>query len=392
LLKLIGGATVQGAMVHLKSSESGSGKTTVQMVVNSIFGRPRDLLMTKDDTYATKMHRIGMLNSICNTIDEITNTEDKILSEMVYGFTTGRARHRMESQTNKMRVNNTQWSTFTLSSGNASVTDKLVQLKASPDGELKRILELDVPVLSNSNKAEVDSLFYKLNDNYGLAGPVFIKFVMANRAAVESHLLELQRAIDAEFNFAPNDRFMSCFVTCIIGAVGFLDRLDLVHFEADTIQTYLKDVLKTHRHAQAITTGTLQTAHEAIGTFMAQYINDMLVSNAPTAEEPLPAAIAVPRGALRMRFEPNTKRLYIPSPELRAWFTARQIDVKQSIQAMTACGMLVNNGEPIAKRLSSGMVSGGASIPVRCYVFDSDYMGLQAPDGSTTDPADADAP
>jgi uncharacterized protein (DUF927 family) len=132
LLKFIGGEAVKGAMIHLKSNESGSGKTTAQMMVNSIFGHPSELLMTKDDTYNAKMHRLGLLNNIAFTVDEVTNAEDKELSAMAYGFTTGRAKHRMEAMTNKLRANNTFWNAITITSSSVRPSTNWRNSKAPP--------------------------------------------------------------------------------------------------------------------------------------------------------------------------------------------------------------------------------------------------------------------
>jgi hypothetical protein len=73
LLALIGGNSVKGALVHLKHNGSGSGKSTAQMVANSIFGHPEKLLNKPDDTQAAKLHKMGMKQNMVYTMDEITN-------------------------------------------------------------------------------------------------------------------------------------------------------------------------------------------------------------------------------------------------------------------------------------------------------------------------------
>ena len=104
LLRLIGGVEVRGAAINLMSNKSGTGKTTAQMVVNSIFGHPSELLMKKSDTTMSKVQWMGMLNSIAATMDEVTNLEDDELSEMIYDIPQGRGKHRMEASSNKLSV------------------------------------------------------------------------------------------------------------------------------------------------------------------------------------------------------------------------------------------------------------------------------------------------
>jgi len=168
LLRFIGGTVVKGVLVHLKSNGSGSGKSTAQMMVNSIFGHPDKLLSKQDDTYASKIHMLGMLNNIANTIDEITNEVAENLSALAYGVVNGRGKNRMNSQTNTLRLNFTTWCGITITSANASVVDKLMQLKATSNGELSRTIEMSVPRYTGATKEEIDAVFSQLERNFGV--------------------------------------------------------------------------------------------------------------------------------------------------------------------------------------------------------------------------------
>lgn len=377
LLKFIGGETVKGAVIHLKSSESGSGKTTAQMMVNSIFGHPSELLMTKDDTYASKMHRIGMMNSIAFTVDEITNAEDKELSAMAYGFTTGRAKHRMEAQSNKMRTNNTTWNAFTISSANASYVDKLTQLKSTADGELRRVLEVEVTRLRTVVKQEVDRLFESLTDNYGVAGPVFIKYVVANQPAVIKALNEMQLKIDEALKFEQNDRFYSCVLACAFVGALIAKQLGLHDIDIQRIYNYALGVVEQNRILQFSGTGsTLLVAQETLSTFINDNVNNAIVINSTVKGAMPQAPVSMPKGALRMRYEPDTKELFVTVADFRAHFTKKQVDVKESLKALAAANVVKNNGVAIAKRIGAGAVGGLTGLCIRCYVFDGEAIGI----------------
>lgn len=392
LLRFIGGETVKGAVIHLKSSESGSGKTTAQMMVNTIFGHPSELLMTKDDTYASKMHRIGMMNSIAYTVDEITNSEDKELSAMAYGFTTGRARHRMDSQSNKMRTNNTTWNAFTISSANASYVDKLAQLKSTADGELRRVLEIEVPRLRNVVKQEVDKLFGQMTENYGVAGPLYIKYVVANQPIVLKALKDMQAKIDEALQFEQNDRFYSCVLAC--GFVGALiaKQLGLHDIEITRIYNYALGVVNQNRVLQSGSTGgTLLVAQETLSSFINENVNNAIVINSSVKGAMPQAPIVMPRNMLRMRYEPDTKELFITTADFRSYFTKKQVDVKESLKAMSTAGIVKNNGVAIAKRIGAGAVGGLSGLCIRCYVFDGEAIGVDESAFTTSSDTDAQA-
>lgn len=377
LLKFIGGETVKGALIHLKSNESGSGKTTAQMMVNSIFGHPSELLMTQDDTYAAKMHRIGMLNSIAFTVDEVTNAEDKELSAMAYGFTTGRAKHRMEAQSNKLRANNTSWTTITITSSNASYVDKLAQLKSTADGELRRVLEIEVARLRTVAKQEVDRLFSQLTENYGVAGPLFMKYVVANQPAVIKALTDMQAKIDVALKFEQNDRFYSCVLSCAFVGGLIAKQLGLHDIEIHRIYNYALGLIDQNRSMQFSSTGgTLLVAQETLSAFINDNVNNALVINSAIKGAMPQAPIVAPRGPLRMRYEPDTKELFITSADFRAFFTKRQVDVKESLKALAVAGVIKHNGVAMAKRISAGAVGGMPGLCIRCYVLDGTALGI----------------
>jgi hypothetical protein len=379
LLKFIGGTAVTGAVVHLKSNASGSGKTTAQLLVNSIFGNPTELLMTKDDTYASKMHRIGMMNSIAFTMDEITNTEDKELSDTAYGLTTGRARHRMDASSNKMRANNTTFCTITITSSNASMVDKLAQLKSTADGELRRVLEIEVPKIHSLPKAEIDALFGLMAENYGTAGPIFIQYVVCNRDEVLEMLKQMQARIDKDLALDQADRFYSCILTCAFVGAAIAAKCGILSIDIPRIYQYAIGLVDSNKVAQLSSVGDpLTVAQETLSAFINENVNNALVINS-SGKGTLPQApIIAPRGALRMRYEPDTKELFITSSEFRSFFTKRQVDVREALNHLAAGGIVKFNGRAESKRIGAGAVGGMAGLNVRCYVFDGKAMGIDA--------------
>ena len=386
LLKLMNQTNVKGALVNLKSNASGSGKTTAQMLVNSIFGHPTELLMTKDDTYMSKMHRIGMMNSICFTLDEITNTRDEELSDSSYGFTTGRARHRMDSQTNKLRTNNTTWCTIALSSSNSSIIDKLGQLKSTADGEIRRVFEYEVPKVGDLPKAEVDAIFSKLATNFGVAGPVFIQYVLNHSEAVHRMLKKMQDKIDQELQFDQSDRFYSCILTVAFVGALIAKKCGLIDIDIPRVYRYAIGLAFQMRvaHENSVGNPTL-VAQETLAAFINENVNNALVIDAAVKGGMPPAAIKQPHGPLRMRYEPNTKELFITAADYRKFFTMRQVDVRESTKLLSAAGIMKNNGLAEVKRIGAGAVGSLSGLGARCYVFDGAAIGIS--ENSFTTPA-----
>lgn len=381
LLQLLNIPQVRGAVVNLVSNESGTGKTTVQMAINSLFGHPSELLMGQKDTTASKFHRLGTLNSICMTIDEMTNETPENLSNLVYGSTQGRAAHRMEAQSNKLRTNNTTWCSITVSSSNAVMSDVLVMHRAAADGELKRVIDLHVEPPQDVAKAESDAIFSQLADNYGIAGPIFIQHVVANRDTVVQALKDMQAKIDEAMQLERGDRFYSAVLACAFTFALITKNLGLHDINVKRVYKHGLGAIASLKESNASSVGSTDTlARETMAKFINENLNNTLVINADRHGE-LAAPIVTPKGALRMRYEPDTDELVIVAQDLRKFFVDRRVDFKASLSSLRATGALKGGAKPgeltVVRRPSSGAIGGLKGSPTRCYVFSGAKLGVK---------------
>jgi hypothetical protein len=381
LLQLLNNTQVRGAVVNLVSNESGTGKTTVQMAINSLFGHPSELLMGQKDTTAAKFQRLGALNSICMTIDEMTNETPEGLSTIVYGATTGRGAHRMESQSNKLRANNTSWCSITVSSSNAVMAEALASHKLAVDGELKRVIDLHISVPEGIPKAETDEVFSQLAHNYGLAGPVFIQYVVAHRESVVAAIQKMQLKIDDEMQLARGDRFYSAVLAVAFSFALISKKLGLHNIDVGRVYKYaLSEVGAVKQSNGAIAGNPATLAHETLSKFINENLSNTLVINADRDGE-MAAPITMPHGPLRMRYEPDVDELIIVAQDLRKFFVDRRVDFKSSIATLRKTGALKispKSGDlTVVRRPSAGALGALKGAPTRCYVFDGAKLGMK---------------
>lgn len=387
LLAMIGGNSVKGALVHLKHNGSGSGKSTAQMMANSIFGHPEKLLNKPDDTQAAKLHKMGMMQNVVYTMDEITNEKPHDLSVLAYAITSGKGRDRMEAQTNSLRMNYVMWCLITLSSGNASIVDKLQQIKATANGELNRILEMSVPRYTGATKEEIDAVFSKLERNYGMAGPVFISYVLKNKKKVLALLKTIQARIDADLNLTAADRFFSCIGACAIGGALIAQKLGLHNIDIPRIYSYLLEVIESNRANIRATSGDAdQVAQETLATFLNENVRNALVANSVSKSGAPEAPSVIPAGPLRLRYYPDIQELVIPVGEFRKFFAERQVDVKDALTRLHAANFMKHDGKSHPVRIGAGALGGMAGILTRCYVFDAKALGIDAAQFTPTGP------
>lgn len=378
LLRLVGGMEVKGAVINLMSNKSGTGKTTAQMVVNSIFGHPSGLLMRKNDTQLAKMQWVGMLNSIAATMDEVTNMTDEAISELIYDIPQGRGRHRMESQSNKLRANNISWSTFLITSSNSSLYDKLTRLKGTPDGELRRLIEIRISRPEDITKAESDAVFGALNDNYGVAGPAYIKYILNNMAEVVALVRSFQTKFDEALELDQSDRFYSIVCACIFAGASIASTLGLHAIPIAPVFDFAVKQLGTIRTEVVLPVSDFNNvASEALAFFLSENLPYALVVNR-TGMNGLPAMpIHTPKGALKFRVEPDTDELWIAASTLKDFLTDRQIDSRQAIKEFVHKGYL-KNANSTAKRITAGAIAGLEGGVLRAYCFKASALGITA--------------
>ena len=234
-------------------------------------------------------------------------------------------------------------------------------------------------------KEEIDNVFSKLTSNYGVAGPIFIEYVITHMEAVIDMIYRMQAKIDRECNLDQADRYYSIGLACNFTGALIAQRLGLHDIDIGPVLTFIKGELELNRSMNRMATSSPESiALEAVGTFVNENINNILVApyNMPGSEMPQRPAVA-PKGPLKMRYDPNTKELSIAASDLRAYFTLRQIDVKEATAMLAKDKVLKHDGKAYPVRLGSGAVGTMNNFAVRCFVFDGDAIGIDHADFGT---------
>jgi hypothetical protein len=115
-----------------------------------------------------------------------------------------------------------------------------------------------------------------------------------------------------------------------------------------------------------------------LGEFINAHINNALVvngaSDARSILQPLP--MLEPKGELLIRYEPDTKELYIAAKQFKDFCVRQQINYKSTLKSLTTLKVFV---EGTNKRMSKGMKV--VSPAVRVLKFDasvSEFLQLDA--------------
>ena len=342
-----------GAIINVIHPKSGTGKTTILHMCNSIYGDPDALCSTWEDTFNAKIFRLGVMNNMPFTIDEITNMKTTQFSSLSYSMSQGRGKDRMKGSSNEMRINHTSWQTISLCSSNASFSQKLASEKASPEGELMRLLEYKIDHAKDPIPAELakDMFDRQLMENYGHAAEPYIEYILKNMEEVKAELMSIRAKVDKEGKLAQKERFWSAVVAANITGGLIAKRLGLINWDMKKIYLWALDMMQEMR--EEVTT-PVDDATSTIGTYLNSHVNNVLVvdDNAHANAKFKAFPSITPVGELLIRYEPDTRFMYISRSEFRNWCVKQQIDVKELLKDLRDKGVQIDT---VTKRLSKGM-------------------------------------
>ena len=324
---------LKGVQIHLTDNGSGTGKTTIQMMINSIFGHPAETMMLEQDTFKSKMHRMGTIQNMPATIDEITNMHNEEISNLAYIGTQGRGRNRMMSQTNSERINNTSWALILWTSGNRSVHDVLYSMKTFPEGELMRVVEINIPRDTTMTKEETDELYNMMFENYGVAGETYMQYVVSHLDEVKEMIKGVQARFDADAGLTQRERFYSALAAVAVVGGMIANRLGLHSIPTGPVYQWAVNYFSS-------TTANIKPQAvnplDQLGIYLNEHNQNLLVINSEldsrTNMEQAP--LQMPHRELLVRYEPDTRQLYITAKHLRDWCTKHQVSYKNVTETL----------------------------------------------------------
>jgi hypothetical protein len=283
----------------------------------------------------------------------------------------------MKGSANEERVNLTSWQGITLTSANASFYEKLGAAKDSPDGESMRLLEYKIePTGIISTERGKEMFDHQLFENYGHAGDIYAQWLVGHLEEAVDLVRKVQARLDRDVQFTSRERFWSAVCATIITGGLIAKHLGLHNYDMGAIYRWMKGMLSEMRvdvkppsDSPVTALGEFVNAHLAMNTLV---VNGEVDKR--TNMESLPNM--EPRGELLIRYEPDTKHLYVATKQFKEFCVKQQTNYKNLLKNLTDQQILL---ETVNKRMSKGMKL--VSPPVRTLKFDaskSEFLQIDA--------------
>jgi hypothetical protein len=375
LMKFVGEGFLDGFLLNLVSQRGGSGKTTLLHAINSIYGNPKQLMLSYKDTHNHRMQRMGTMQSMTPTIDELTNLEVKIMSNLVYDITSGKGKNRMSGKANVERINLTTWQIPVVSSSNRRVKDALMTLKSFPDAELLRILEDEILPDTQDDPTWSKSHFGRIISNYGHAIDPYIKYLATNLPTVIELLGRVNRKLDRAANITNTERFWSAGIAIDITGGIIARNLGLHNIPIEPVFDHAVNLVNNTRNKN---NEEFSSVADYLGGFLQRHYQDILVINGKTHSRTglEQAPIREPRGKVVVRYEPDTKMLFVVNKEWRDDCAKTFMGYEDTLNPYRKSKAFIGLKK---KRMLAGTAM-GASDGVMALTFDTSKLDFFAED------------
>ena len=343
---------VEGFVLHLMSNASGTGKSTILHAVASIYGNPKPQVVNAKDTLNAKMQIMGTLHNLPALFDEITNMTPIEKSDIVYQATQGRAKHKAKQHDSGIKINTTSWETALISTGNSSLVDDLLSLKAIPDGELNRLMEFYIDKDESNDTTWSRTHFGRLYDNYGHAARPFAQYLVAHLEEVKILMEDVHSRIEKLAEAQNAERFWIVMATVGITAGLIARKLGLIDIDHRPVMEYIIDHIKKSRVSIK---KYIADPAESIAAFMYSHLDEMVIANGNKDKRTSldQQAIREPRGkTMSIRYEPDTKVLYVSTAAYRVYCQRLQIGFDESLRPHKKSNALISDEGK--KRLGAG--------------------------------------
>ena len=376
LIKFMG---IKGGIINLINNRSGTGKSTILQVMNSVWGHPDELMIQWRDTLNVKLHRMAVMCNLPLGVDEITKMSGDDFSDLAYSVTQGAPRRRMKSSTNEERESQGYWATMMVATSNASMTDKLESLKSTAEGELMRLMQYRIDPTNNLDKASAKHIFGRLQSNYGHAGGPYAQFLVQNLEEVIDATLKLQVKLDKAVNIETRERFWSGMAAANLAGGMFGHKLGLHGINYKRVFDWSVEEIKSMQGSVRLNFNDYATV---VGEFLLKHnMNILVVNKYSTSKAGIAAApLLNPRGALIVRYEPDTKKIFIVRQALKDYCASKQITFTDLLSGLNSTGAFIAE---VRTRLDIGTEI--TAPPVVALEFDADLLGVEPDTGLAGD-------
>jgi len=213
-----------------------------------------------------------------------------------------------------------------------------------------RLMEIKLAFNGAIDRAEGKNMFdHVLMENYGHAGEIYLRYIVNNLDTVRELFLKVQASIDKHINITQRERFWSSLAAANITG-GFIAKyLGIIDWDMQVLKRWVENHIIALRDE-------VHRVDDDPAAILGAYINEhmqnvLVINNKKTSAGMMQLPIMEPRGELLVRFEPDTKRMYIASGPFKEACIKFQTNYRDVLNELQLRGIMIGTE---VKRMSKG--------------------------------------
>lgn len=317
----------KNGIVNFYSVGSGPGKSTLQEAINSVWGHPHDQLLNVIASANARYNIMSVRRNLPICIEEVTNMDDRNLSELLFIISEGIEKATL-TQDRSLRKPG-QWQAVTIMSANNTVLQKMINYSSQRTGELMRALDVEATI-TPADKAYIIKVVDAMANNYGVAGRVFIQYLMEHPTVLQEAPKFIRNWI-ARRDGPQSERFWDSICAAAVLGGTIACAAGLLPYDMKKVNAYCLKLIKAQRRQ-------LMNSRADSSNYLADYLADkyqdmLIVASARRNTTTVMPGYGdeyvkhLPRGALDIRYEMDTHTIYVRAAPFRKWCREHRLEL-----------------------------------------------------------------
>lgn len=286
---LMGISEWRGIPFALTTNESGYGKTTVNMIANSIWYDPEKGKISNSTAKAV-LGVASEFNNLPFLLDEVTSylKDPADMGDLLYAMSNGRGREGM-SQTGGLRQNTPPWCGVCAMTGNRNILLQITENKLNPEAMQMRVFEIDLDTypriapmekgtseylaLNESHRIAAQTLVV---ENSGVVGTEYIRYIMKNIDEVRKMLRKTSAVLTKHMDGdATKERFYYHLITTVLVGGYFARKLGLINFDINKLKVWCVEHVKRLR---GVVAESCRTPEDHFAALMSDFVGRIVIT------------------------------------------------------------------------------------------------------------------
>lgn len=363
------------------SGASGRGKTTCLLACASVWGEPHALVMNanKDGSTLNAMYEsLGAFHSLPFLWDDATERESDDMKRLLLNVSQGEGKIRMKDGQG-LSERRLSWELMMLMTSNIDERARTLASGKEVDPHLMRLVGVEFSLVATDHEAKrvADNFTRAIKQNYGHAGPLFMKAVVANYDVVRTKYINNVAKVDRMVNSsnASAERFWSAAVAACYTGASLAKHLGLLPAEFD-IEADLQWMIGHLQKQRELIDESRQSPLEIVSEFLEEHISNTLTISMKQSGN-LDNIVHKPFGALLVRANLDSCRIHMSRAAMMEYCRENKASFKTIEDDLFKLGILKNKN--CLKVL--GADTPYAKGQTRCWLLDATKL---APSATTT--------